>query len=128
MSLEKCLADAVRGTANEQLVSSTVKQVLTGYVVGDTSKSAQCTVCGDDLQAGAIVFAIATRCVEQQSWDMPRVYCVGCAPATIDSPTLGVTEALVGGRLGTLSLPTTRTHHHCLTELAVRAYSPPTEA
>lgn len=122
-----CEEVGVDETPGERLASATLVQILTGHVVGAETTTIRCMVCGDELHSGDIVFAVASRCVEKRCWVVPRLYCVGCAPATIESPTLGVTEALVGGRLGTLSLPTTQTHHLCLTELAVRGFSPPTE-
>lgn len=128
MSRASACEDAVDQQRDGQLASSTLSQILTGHIIGDSSATVRCTVCTDALGSGDIVFALASRCVEQRRWAVPRLYCVGCAPARIDSPTLGVTEALVAGRLGTLSLPTTRSHGLCLTELAVRELSPPTES
>lgn len=50
-----------RGTSDKRLTSSTLSQVLTGHIVGSASTPIQCTVCDDKCQAGAIVFAMATR-------------------------------------------------------------------
>jgi hypothetical protein len=108
-------------------VSSTIEQILTGIVISDDSGVVRCTSCGDVIAATDIVFAYASRCVGEVEWRVPRLHCVGCAPAVVHTPTLGVTEAIVGGRLGTRSRPTARTHRSCLAEIAVRSYSPPTE-
>lgn len=113
--------------SSKQAASSTIEQILTGIVVSDDSGVARCTACDDVIAATDIVFAYASRCVEKREWRIPRLYCVGCAPATIRTPTLGVAEVVVGGRLGTRSCPTARIHRSCLTEIAVRSYSPPSE-
>lgn len=60
-------------------------------------------------------------------WDLRRWYCRLCAPTTIQTPTLGVTELLARAWLGTVALPETRTHRLCLTEVGLLAYSPPRE-
>ncbi len=86
-----------------------------------------CIGCYAALYETDIVFAYAYRCAESVQWNVPRLFCHGYSPATIQSPTLGTTEVLVGGRLGSTALPTSRIHRLCLTELAVRAYSRPTE-
>ena len=109
------------------VVIASPDQVLTGYPVGSRVNTAVCSNCNAPLHETDIVFAYAYRCVESAQWNVPRLYCYGCAPDTIKSPTLSTTEVLVGGRLGVIKLPTSRTHRLCLTELAVRAYSYSTE-
>jgi hypothetical protein len=107
--------------------SASIVQILTGHMVEVDSEVVRCTGCDEVLVAGDIVFAYAARCVEACRWTVPRLYCVGCAPSEVISPTLGVTEALLGGRLGTQSSPSTQTHEHCLVELALRDWSSPNE-
>ena len=111
----------------ETAVIAAPEQLLAGHPVGPKPDAAICIGCGEGLHATDIAFAYAYRCADAVRWEVPRLYCLGCAPDRIRSPTLGTTEALVGGRLGTLALPTTRHHRLCLTELAIRAFSPPTE-
>ena len=102
-------------------------QVLTGHPVGPDPDTAFCIGCGAALHETDIVFAYAYRAADSVQWDVPRVFCHGCVPDRIRSPTLGTVEVLVGGRLGTITLPTSRSHRLCLTELAVRDDSPATE-
>jgi len=112
---------------NGRSVISTPKQVLQGHPVGSKSNTTLCIGCGMALHETDIVFAYACRCADSVEWDVPRVYCYDCAPDKISSPTLGTTEVLVGGRLGTIAFPTPRNQQLCLTELATRALSPPVE-
>ena len=121
------VGESATACGEERVASSTIEQILTGVVVSEGSGVVRCTSCNAVIGATDIVFAYAARCVEQRAWRVPRLYCVGCAPASVRGPTLGVTEVILGGRLGTRSCPTARTHRSCLAELAVRAYSPPTE-
>ena len=102
-------------------------QVLTGHSVGPRPDGALCSSCGAPLHETDVAFAYAYRRAESAEWTVSRLYCYGCAPSTIRSPRCGTTEIVVGGRLGTIALPTSRTHHQCLTELALRAFSPPME-
>ncbi|ELY63489.1 hypothetical protein C489_18796 [Natrinema versiforme JCM 10478] len=112
---------------NETTVTATPEAVLAGHPVGPRANGAVCIGCGEALHETDIVFAYAYRCAEAADWVVSRLYCLECAPSRVRSPTLGVTEVVVGGRLGTIALPTARSHRLCLTELAVRAYSHPTE-
>ncbi len=112
---------------DEPTVIATLEAVLAGHPIGPRSNGALCIGCGAVLHETDIVFAYAYRCAESVQWNVPRLYCYSCTPSTIKSPTLGTTEVLMGGRLGAIALPTSRTHQLCLTELAVRAYSNPTE-
>lgn len=112
---------------DETTVIATPEAVLAGHPVGPHANGAVCIGCGEALHEADIVFAYAYRCAEATDWIVSRLSCHGCAPSRIRSPTLGATEVLVGGRLGTIALPTARTYRLCLTELAVRTFSPPTE-
>ncbi|MDG5820193.1 hypothetical protein [Natronococcus sp. A-GB7] len=115
------------GHREEPTVTATPAQVLHGHPVGPKPDAAVCIGCGSPLRETDIVFAYAYRCADAAQWDIPRLFCHGCAPGRIRSPTLGTTELLVGGRLGSIALPTPRSSRLCLTELALRAFSPPTE-
>ncbi|ELY55796.1 hypothetical protein C492_15101 [Natronococcus jeotgali DSM 18795] len=111
----------------EPTVTATPTQILHGHPVGSRPDTAVCIGCGSPLHETDIVFAYAYRCADATQWDVPRLYCWGCAPGRIRSPTLGATEVLVGGRLGTIALPTPRRPQLCLTELALWVHSPPTD-
>ena len=112
---------------NETMVTATPEAVLTGHPVGPRANGAVCIGCGEALHEVDIVSAYAYRCADAADWVVSRLYCLECAPARIRSPTLGATEVLVGGRLGSITLPTARTHRLCLVELKMRTFSPPTE-
>jgi len=109
------------------MVPATPTQVLRGELVEAGVNGARCTLCEASLDETDIAFAYAYRCAEAVQWNVARLFCWGCAPPAIQTPTLGATEVVVGGRLGMITSPTTRTQRPCLTELEVRAYSPPTE-
>lgn len=108
-------------------VQTAPRQLLTGQVVGLPTGRVVCIDCGVQLQEGRAVTVYAYRVAENQQWDLQRCYCEDCAPASVAGPTLGVTELLAKAWLGTLSVPRTRTHEVCLTEIEVVAYSPPEE-
>ena len=115
------------GADDETTVIATPEAVLAGHPVGPRANGTVCIGCGETLNETDIVFAYAYRCAKAADWIVPRLYCLECAPRRVQSPTLGVTEVLVGGRLGTIALPTARSHRLCLTELALRAHSPAQE-
>ncbi|MFC4438565.1 MULTISPECIES: hypothetical protein [Natrialbaceae] len=112
---------------NGPAVVATPAQILQGYPVGPEPDTVLCIGCGTALHETDIVFAYAYRCADSTRWDVPRLFCRGCVPNRIRSPTLGTTEVLVGGRLGTIAFPTPRSQQLCLSELTTRAFSPPTE-
>jgi hypothetical protein len=85
-------------------------------------------VTADEIQEGSYTVVYAYRCAERDHWDLRRCYCTDCAPSTIETPTLGVTELLAQVWLGTLAQPRTRTHELCLTEVECVAVSPPSES
>jgi hypothetical protein len=118
---DRTALDRVRGT-------TTVVQLLTGQTIGDTSGTVRCLGCGSTLGVGDIISAIGVRPAGAVEWTVPRLYCWGCAPATIRSPTCGMAEVCVFGRIGLRVDPTTREQRCCLSELSVRAFSPPDAA
>ena len=109
------------------IVIATPAEILTGHPVGSQPDTAVCIGCGRALHETDIVVAYAYRRGEAAAWTVSGLYCHGCAPNHIRSPTRGASEVLVGGRLGTITAPTSRTHRQCLTELKLRAISPPSE-
>ena len=102
-------------------------QVLTGWSIGLPTNRVVCVGCGAQLGEGRAVTVYGYRVAEGSKWDLRRCYCEDCAPSVIHSPTLGVSELLARAWLGTLALPRDRTHHLCLTEVELVAYSPPSE-
>ena len=109
------------------MVAATPEQVLHGHSVEHEHAPTACIGCSSRLVVGDIVFAYASLRAGFDEWEITRLYCRRCTPSGITTPTLGATEILVGGRLGTVARPTTRRHQLCLTELAVRDESPPTQ-
>ncbi len=123
----RSLTELATALGNGPAVIATPEQVLTGHPVGPRADAAFCIGCGTPLHETDIAFAYAYRCAESAEWTVSRLYCHGCVPDSITSPTLGATEVLVGGRLGTITLPTVRRYRLCLTELALQSFSPATE-
>lgn len=109
------------------MVSATPEQILHGLSVEHEHPPTACIGCSSRLVVGDIVFAYAYLGAGYDEWEIPRLYCRSCTPSGITTPTLGVMEVLVGGRLGTVTTPTMRRHQLCLTELTVRDESPPNE-
>lgn len=105
---------------------ASLPQLLTGTAISEAA-TYPCSVCGTSMSVGDVVFAYAGRRQDCSRWLVRRVYCWGCAPKQIISPSPGVAEAIVGGRIGTRTDPTPRVSQLCLTELAVRDFSPPEE-
>jgi hypothetical protein len=101
-----------------------IVQIMTGHAI-TVSTSILCDGCGDPLGVGDIIFIEALRPVDRARWLIEHGYCWGCAPPEIGTRKLGVPQALLGGRLGTRSDPTGRVEQLCLSELALRRYSPP---
>ena len=124
---DRPLSEMVATLEDGPAVIAPPTQVLTGHPIGPRPDGALCSSCGAPLHETDIVFAYAYRCTESEEWSVSRLYCYDCAPTTIRSPRYEATEVIVGGRLGTIALPTSRTHRQCLTELALRAFSPPME-
>lgn len=101
-------------------------QILTGTAITGSS-SVECDDCGASLGVGDVVFALASRPENHERWLIEGICCWGCVPNAIETPHLGVGEAIVGGRIGTRSDPTGRRTYSCLTELSVHSYSPPVD-
>lgn len=108
-------------------VVTTPQQVLTGLQVGLTDLRAVCTDCGGESGEGDRVGVYAYRGAEAREWTTARCYCRACAPGRVRTPTLGVAEAIVRGRLGVCSDAGTQTHWCCLTAVELVEFSPPTE-
>ena len=113
--------------SNQRVASSTIEQILTGLILGEESGVVRCCACSNVIGATDMIVGYAARCVDAAEWDIHRVYCRDCAPATIRAPTLGVMEAIVVGRVGTRSCPTKQLYRSCLVEVALRACSPPSQ-
>ena len=102
---------------------ATLPQLLTGTAISE-DPTYPCSICGTSMGVGDVVFAYASRRQDCSRWLVRRFYCWGCAPTRMISPSLGVAEAIVGGRIGTRTDPTPRVSQLCLTEIAVRDFSP----
>jgi len=112
----------VEAVEDEPAVTATPSRVCTGYSFGAGDVPTRCVDCQTRLRDGAYVEAYAYQLEDETQWDLPRLYCRGCAPIEL-TPTQGVTELLIRGRLGT----TTYKHHHTTTlgYVELLAYSPP---
>jgi hypothetical protein len=116
-------ADSV---SSPQIEMAPIIQILTGHTITERS-SIPCDDCGTPLHVGDIILVKAFRRTDRTRWLVSQGYCHGCAPESINPPRLGVSEAIIGGRVGTRSDPTGRLDQLCLTELSIRDYSPPDE-
>lgn len=108
-------------------VLTTPQQVVTGLVVSPAQRHVYCTGCRDARSEGQEVTVYAYRCVDPAAWDVAQCYCPACAPADVETPTLGAVECLVTATLGQRSFPAGQTHRLCLTDVELLAVSPPTE-
>lgn len=108
-------------------VTAEPTQLLTGVSVGLPTNRVVCVDCGEQLGEGRAVTVYGCRQAERDAWDLRRCYCEDCAPATIETLTLGVSELLARAWLGSVALPRTRTHRLCLTEVELVTASPPAE-
>lgn len=114
-------------TADSRIELAPISQILTGHAITERS-SIPCDSCGTPLHVGDVILVKAFRRTDRTRWLVSQGYCHGCAPASIDPPRLGVSEAIIGGRVGTRSDPTGRLDQLCLTELSIRDYSSPDKA
>jgi hypothetical protein len=106
-------------------IEATATQLLTGLTPATASDSVHCPACGGKIQPGTNVVVIAQRCVEACAWSVPRVYCHPCYDGF--KPTLGAVEVVATAGLGSVLVPTGRTHRPCLTEVAIQHVSPPVQ-
>jgi hypothetical protein len=106
-------------------VTAAPARLLTGLAVGLPTDRIVCVGCATQLTEGRVVTVYGYRRAECLEWDLWRCYCADCAPTTIDEPTLGVTELLARAWLGSVTLPQTRTHRPCLTDVEIVAASGP---
>lgn len=83
-------------------VTASLLGTLTGARVSADGPGV-CLRCGQLRREGHRVGVYAARCSSEARWRLQRVYCRTCCPETIQTPTLGVCEAIVTGRLGTAS-------------------------
>lgn len=108
-------------------VAATPQQVLEGLTVGSAQEAVVCTGCQQSRYEGQAVVVYACRREEAMMWEIQRWYCPACAPAGIETTTLGLSEVLTSARLGLRSFAAAQSHQLCLNEVGVEARSPPTE-
>ncbi len=102
-----------------------IEQRLSGMTPGTASTTVHCTACGGEIQVGADIVVYAQRRGEESVWRVPRVYCRPCFDG-IES-TLGVEEVIARARLGSVLIPTGRTHRPCVTEVSLLEWWGPSE-
>ena len=110
-----------------QPVVTTPRQALTGLQIGLANLQVHCTACGQARHEGQQVWVYAYRTADDPEWLVTRCYCPQCAPARIETPTLGTSEALIEARLDVVSLSSEQRHHLCLSDVEVLGCSPLTE-
>ena len=114
-------------TTRSPRVEVTGSQLLEPVTVGASPDCCHCTACRTCLCEGEQIGLYAYRLANTDQWDVARVFCCVCTPKQLTEPTLGVTELLVTGTLGTLSDPVTQLHRLCVVEVATQRVSRPTE-
>ena len=114
-------------TTRSPRVEVTGSQLLEPVTVGASPDCCHCTACRTGLREGEQIGLYAYRLGSTDRWDVTQVFCRTCTPEQLTEPTLGVTELLVTGTLGTLSDPATQSHRLCVVEVATQRVSPPTE-
>jgi hypothetical protein len=95
--------------------------VLEGTPLG--TDTARCTGCDDPIPEGAPVTVYAARASDETRWSVERCYCEACAPDRVTTPTIGVNERLVAGRVATRSEAAAQAHRPVLVEPEVVASS-----
>ena len=103
----------------------TVAQLFAGLSLAGLGEPPQCVACGCVMTAGRSSVVAIYRPVEQARWQLGRCYCQRCAPESIETPTLGVMELQVTGRVETQSAVHTQSHAYCLLKPGVQAVSLP---
>lgn len=109
------------------MMQTSVAQLLTPVSVGAAPDRRYYTDCRQKLREGQQLGLYAYRVASARRWDIARMYCRECAPEGVVGPTLGATELLVTGTLGTVSNPATQTHRLCLAEVLTQTVSPPSK-
>lgn len=107
------------------VVVATPEQLFDGHPVGPPSLTVQCSKCGSRLSEGDQVSVTARRRVDTPRWDVVHCRCPDCPPATIETPTLSVTEVHLNGRLGVVTDVTIQQHWLCLLEPTLNRVSDP---
>lgn len=113
-------------TECESTLTGTPEQLFTGTELGLPTLEAVCQSCNQTLHEGAPCTVYVYQSADDVQWYLRRCYCDDCAPTTIQTPTLGTSEALIHAVLGTIASQSQQTYRLCLTEIVLRAYSPPT--
>lgn len=113
-------------TAHPQ-VATTPRQVLNGCEVGLATQEVCCTGCRASLAEGESGVVYTYRTADAPEWLVARCYCTPCAPATVQTPTLGARELLASVTFGLRSQVIGQVHQLCLSEVDYIAVSPPPE-
>ena len=124
---EEASTDSARSKCESPVLRAIPEQLFTGTEIGLPTLEAVCESCTQTLHEGARCTVYVYQPVEDAQWYTRRCYCDDCAPATIQTPTVGTSEGLVHASLGTIASQSRQTYRLCLTEVTLSAYSPPTE-
>lgn len=108
-------------------VLTTLLQALSGLHIGRADLRVDCTSCSRTRQEGQQIWVYAYRAADAPAWVLTRCYCRECANHRIETPTHGMSEALIEARLDVATLTHTQRHELCLSQIDVLTFSPPTE-
>ena len=109
------------------VLTATPEQLFTGFEIGLPTLEAVCQSCTKTLHEGTTCTVYVYQPAEDVQWYTRWCYCEECAPATIQTPTLGTREVLVHAILGTIASQSQQTYRLCLTGVTLSTYSPSTE-
>lgn len=84
------------------MVETPATQLFTGTRLAADGEHSECTCCTRLLREGEQLTVYAAQAERNGEWQIDRLYCRECMPIEITTPTLGVTELLVRGRIGRL--------------------------
>lgn len=85
----------------------------------------ECTACDRTLREGEHCTVYATHGENSTAFRLTHLYCRGCAPDAIITPTQGVSEYLLNSRLATTRDASTQRSFPTLLSVELVATSPP---
>ena len=109
---------------------TTIDTDTTQLFVGATltqDDNCECTSCNRTLREGEQVTIYAARQEDTPTFRIERIYCRECIPEKLTSPTLGLSEYLLGGRIARTLDVQTQNQFQTLHEPQTLATSAPSE-
>lgn len=109
-------------------ISDCTSQLFAGtQLTTDDTDNCECTACNRILREGEPVTGYVTCEEDAATWQLHRLYCHECAPVEIITPTRGVTESLLRGRIACTMDVQTQQGFQVLHDIHLITTSPSTE-